>query len=187
MNIKTILICSTVGVVIIMLYLHYKKFTQTTKKPSIEQNEFFQHSSIKKNHESEKNIYIVRLYSSFDENKKILDTINKINIKAYPAIENKDEIQKLPLGAIVNNNTFPENTKLFMFHSVSLKKVPALDGVFSPLSTQKQIFIHVGNKLQKLNTFYSSHYDRCFLHIIKGSVRIHLYDPSQKNFLYPNN
>ena len=39
-------------------------------------------------------------------------------------------------------------------------------------------------KLQSLPLICTSQYERCFIHILKGSVKFRLYDPSQSKHLY---
>ena len=45
----------------------------------------FKTSEIVKNHKNNKNIYIIRIYSSFDENKRILNSLSDIPIKGWMA------------------------------------------------------------------------------------------------------
>ena len=39
-------------------------------------------------------------------------------------------------------------------------------------------------KLKKIPVICTSQYDRCFLHILKGGVKVRLYDPSQSKYLH---
>jgi hypothetical protein len=44
--------------------------------------------------------------------------------------------------------------------------------------------LNVGRKLKKIPVICTSQYDRCFLHILKGAVKVRLYDPSQSKYLH---
>ena len=71
MKTSQILILTGVSCLVLIIYLHIKVYLKKTADPSIEQAETFKTSEIVKNHKDRKNIYIVRIYSSFDENKRI--------------------------------------------------------------------------------------------------------------------
>jgi len=187
MDTKYIVILFCISAVLITVYLHYKKYVLITEKPSIEQSEYFHANSIRDNHKKTKNIFIIRLYSTFDENKKILDIVYKSEIKAYSQLNIKDKRDEeiLTIESIANGNSFSDNMMSYILQHVKHKsKIPTIDGIFSPLSVSKNIFINVGMKLQKIPVMLMSQYDRLFLHIVKGGVRIRLYDPTQKKHLY---
>ena len=76
--------------IILISYLHIKIYLKKTVNPSIEQAETF-NTMIVKNHKHRKNIYIVRVYSSFDENQRILNSLSDIPIKAWKAYEKVDK------------------------------------------------------------------------------------------------
>ena len=184
METSKIVIIIAVICVILILYLHIKIYLKKTVDPSIEQAETFKTSEIVKNHKNRKNIYIVRIYSSFDENQRILNSLSDIPIKAWKANETVDE--QLSLINFMNGQKFPENTQCYIFNRISTTKVkmPTLEGIYSPLSVNKQVFLNVGRKLKKIPVICTSQYDRCFLHILKGSVKVRLYDPSQSKYLH---
>lgn len=184
METSKIVIIVSLSCVILILYLHVKIYLKQTIEPSIEQAETFKTSEIVKNHKQRKNIYIVRIYSSFDENQRILNSLSDIPIKAWKANETFDE--QLSLINFMNGQKFPENTQCYIFNRIPTTKVklPTLEGIYSPLSVNKQVFLNVGRKLKKIPVICTSQYDRCFLHILKGSVKVRLYDPSQSKYLH---
>ena len=186
MEISKIVIIVSIICVILISYLHIKIYLKKTVDPSIEQAETFKTSEIVKNHKQRKNIYIVRIYSSFDGNQRILNSLSDINIKAWKAYETVDSFDEiLSLINFMNGQKFPENTQCYLFNRIPTTKVkiPTLEGVYSPLSVNKQAFLNVGRKLKKIPVICTSQYDRCFLHILKGSVKVRLYDPSQSKYL----
>jgi hypothetical protein len=192
METSKIVIIVSVTCVILILYLHIKIYLKKTVEPSIEQTETFETSEISKNHKHRKNIYIVRIYSSFDENQRILNSLSDIPIKANKMIrytkeskvENREE--SISLIDFMNGQKFSENTQCYIFNRIlSTKvKIPTLEGIYSPLSVNKQAFLNIGMKLKKIPVICTSQYDRCFLHILKGVVKIRLYDPSQSKYLH---
>ena len=164
-----------------------------TVDPSIEQAETCNTNDIVKNHKHRKNIYIVRMYSSFDENLRILNSLSDIPIKARqilqpfikePKVEDREE--HISLINFMNGQKFSKNTQCYLFNRIPTTKVkiPTLEGIYSPLSVNKQAFLNVGRKLKKIPVICTSQYDRCFLHILKGSVKVRLYDPSQSTYLH---
>jgi hypothetical protein len=187
METSKIVIIVSVTCVILILYLHIKIYLKKTVEPSIEQAETFKTSEIVKNHKQRKNIYIIRIYSSFDENQRILNSLSDIPIKAWKVedktVDSFDE--KLSLVNFMNGQKFSENTQCYIFNRIPTTKVkiPTLEGIYSPLSVNKQAFLNVGRKLKKIPVICTSQYDRCFLHILKGSIKIRLYDPSQSKYL----
>ena len=191
METSKIVIIVSLSCVILILYLHVKIYLKQTVEPSIEQAETFKTSEIVKNHKQRKNIYIVRIYSSFDENQRILNSLSDIPIKAKnldlftkeTKIEDREE--HISLINFMNGQKFPENTQSYIFNKIPTTKVkiPTLEGIYSPLSVNKQAFLNVGRKLKKIPVICTSQYDRCFLHILKGSIKIRLYDPSQSKYL----
>lgn len=187
METSKIVIIVSLSCVILILYLHVKIYLKQTVEPSIEQAETFKTSEIVKNHKQRKNIYIVRIYSSFDENQRILNSLSDIPIKAWKSYETVDSFdEKLPLINFMNGQKFPENTQCYIFNKIPTTKVkiPTLEGIYSPLSVNKQAFLNVGRKLKKIPVICTSQYDRCFLHILKGAVKVRLYDPSQSKYLH---
>jgi hypothetical protein len=188
---KVVVIIGVICVVLIS-YLHIKIYLKKTVDPSIEQAETFNTNDIVKNHKHRKNIYIVRMYSSFDENQRILNSLSDIPIKAKnldlftkeTKIEDKEE--HISLINFMNGQKFPENTQSYIFNKIPTTKVkiPTLEGIYSPLSVNKQAFLNVGRKLKKIPVICTSQYDRCFLHILKGAVKVRLYDPSQSKYLH---
>lgn len=179
--------------VILISYLHIKIYLKKTVDPSIEQAETFNTNDIVKNHKHRKNIYIVRIYSSFDENQRILNSLSDIPIKARQMLQPftkdtkiEDREESLSLMNFMNGQKFPENTQCYLFNRIPTTKVriPTLEGIYSPLSVNKQVFLNVGRKLKKIPVICTSQYDRCFLHILKGSVKVRLYDPSQSKYLH---
>jgi hypothetical protein len=188
---KIIIIVSVICVILIS-YLHIKIYLKKTVDPSIEQAETFKTNDIVKNHKHRKNIYIIRIYSSFDENQRILNSLSDIPIKAKKLglftketkIEDKEE--HISLINFMNGQKFPENTQSYIFNKIPTTKVkiPTLEGIYSPLSVNKQAFLNVGRKLKKIPVICTSQYDRCFLHILKGAVKVRLYDPSQSKYLH---
>lgn len=188
METSKIVIIIAVICVILILYLHIKIYLKKTVDPSIEQAETFKTSEIVKNHKQRKNIYIVRIYSSFDENQRILNSLSDIPIKAWKVGKKTSDQsdEKLSLINFMNGQKFPENTQCYIFNKIPTTKVkiPTLEGIYSPLSVDKQAFLNVGRKLKKIPVICTSQYDRCFLHILKGSVKVRLYDPSQSKYLH---
>ena len=191
METSKIVIIIAVICVILILYLHIKIYLKKTVDPSIEQAETFKTSEIVKNHKQRKNIYIVRIYSSFDENQRILNSLSDIPIKAenldsFKEIKNEDREEHISLINFMNGQKFPENTQCYIFNRIPTTKVkiPTLEGIYSPLSVNKQAFLNVGRKLKKIPVICTSQYDRCFLHILKGAVKVRLYDPSQSKYLH---
>jgi hypothetical protein len=188
---KIVIIVSIICVILIS-YLHIKIYLKKTVDPSIEQAETFNTNDIVKNHKQRKNIYIVRIYSSFDENQRILNSLSDIPIKAKnldsftkeTKIEDREE--HISLINFMNGQKFSEKTQCYLFNRIPTTKVkiPTLEGIYSPLSVNKQVFLNVGRKLKKIPVICTSQYDRCFLHILKGSVKIRLYDPSQSKYLH---
>lgn len=193
MDTSKILILIGVICVSLIIYLHIKVYLKKTVEPSIEQAETFKTSEIVKNHKNRKNIYIVRIYSSFDENQRILNNLSDTFIKARKFNQSftkdtklEDKEEQVTLIDFMNGNRFSENTKCYLFNKIPTNKVtiPTLDGVFSPLSINKQMFLNVGMKLKKIPVICTSQYDRCFLHVLKGAIKIRLYDPSQSKYLH---
>ena len=184
METSKIIVIIGVICVILISYLHIKIYLKKTVDPSIEQAETFNTNDIVKNHKHRKNIYIIRIYSSFDENQRILNSLSDIPIKAWKANETVDE--QLSLINFMNGRKFSENTQCYIFNRIPTTKVkiPTLEGIYSPLSVNKQVFLNVGRKLKKIPVICTSQYDRCFLHILKGSIKIRLYDPSQSKYLH---
>jgi hypothetical protein len=196
METSRILIICGVACIILISYLHIKVYLKKTAEPSIEQAETFKTAEIVKNHKNRKNIYIVRVYSSFDENQRILNSLSDTLIKSqknnqsFPKDlkikEIKDREEELTLIDFMNGKRFSENTLCYLFNKISSSKVqiPTLDGVFSPISVNTQMFLNVGMKLKKIPLICTSQYDRCFLHVLKGAIKIRLYDPSQSKYLH---
>jgi hypothetical protein len=192
METSKIVIIVSLSCVILILYLHVKIYLKQTVEPSIEQAETFKTSEIVKNHKQRKNIYIVRIYSSFDENQRILNSLSDIPIKAKnldsftKETKNEDREEHISLINFMNGQKFPENTQCYLFNRIPTTKVkiPTLEGIYSPLSVNKQAFLNVGRKLKKIPVICTSQYDRCFLHILKGAVKVRLYDPSQSKHLH---
>lgn len=192
METSKIIVIIGVICVILISYLHIKIYLKKTVEPSIEQAETFKTSEIVKNHKQRKNIYIVRIYSSFDENQRILNSLSDIPIKAKnldsftkeTKIEDREE--HISLINFMNGQKFSEKTQCYLFNRIPTTKVkiPTLEGIYSPLSVNKQVFLNVGRKLKKIPVICTSQYDRCFLHILKGSVKVRLYDPSQSKYLH---
>ncbi len=182
METSQILILIGVSCLVLIIYLHIKVYLKKTADPSIEQAETFKTTEIIKNHKKNKNIYIVRIYSSFDENKRILNSLSDIMIKGSKV---KDE-ESISLIDFMNGKRFSENTQCYIFNKIpsTQVKIPTLEGVYSPLSVDKQAFLNVGMKLKKIPVICTSQYDRCFLHILKGAVKVRLYDPSQSKYLH---
>ena len=188
METSKILILIGICCLTLIVYLHIKVYLKKTIEPSIEQAEMFKTSEIVKNHKNRKNIYIVRIYSSFDENKRILNSLSDIPIKGWMAgdkITNARD-ESISLIEFMNGKRFSENTQSYIFNKIPTTKVkiPALEGIYSPLSVDKQAFLNVGLKLKKIPLICTSQYDRCFLHILKGAVKVRLYDPSQSKYLH---
>ena len=192
METSKIIIVIGVICVILISYLHIKIYLKKTVDPSIEQAETFKTSDIIKNHKHRKNIYIVRIYSSFDENQRILNSLSDIPIKAkrldiyFKDTKEEDKKEAISLINFMNGQKFSENTHCYLFNRIPTTKVkiPTLEGIYSPLSVNKQAFLNVGRKLKKIPVICTSQYDRCFLHILKGSVKVRLYDPSQSKYLH---
>ena len=69
---------------------------------------------------------------------------------------------------------FSENTQSYIFNKIPTTKVkiPTLEGIYSPLSVDKQAFLNVGMKLKNIPIICTTQYDRCFLHILKGAVKV---------------
>lgn len=188
---KIIIIVSVICIILIS-YLHIKIYLKKTVDPSIEQAETFNTNDIVKNHKYRKNIYIVRIYSSFDENQRILNSLSDIPIKAkrlekfFKDTKKEDKEEIISLINFMNGQKFSEKTQCYIFNKIPTTKVkiPTLEGIYSPLSVNKQVFLNVGRKLKKIPVICTSQYDRCFLHILKGSVKVRLYDPSQSKYLH---
>ena len=75
----------------------------------------------------------------------------------------------------------------YLFHPIDIgarKDIPTLENIYSSLSITKDIFVNVGMKLQKIPIICTTLYERCFVHLLKGTVKIRLYDPSQSKHLY---
>lgn len=171
----------------VIVYLHIKKFIKKTTSPSIKQIEFFKEDEIINNHKQDKNIYIIRVYSDIEENDKILNNIKDTTISAFSLLNLKDKTleEKVTLHDFVNGGgKFSENMMCYLFNKVKTKNVPALKGIYSPLSVTKNIYVNVGMKLQTLPLICTSQYERCFLHVVRGTIKLRLYDPSQSKYLY---
>ena len=152
METSKIIIVIAIICIILISYLHIKIYLKKTVNPSIEQAETFNTNDIVKNHKHRKNIYIVRVYSSFDENQRILNSLSDIPIKAWKAYETVDSFdEQLSLINFMNGHKFPENTQCYIFNKIPTTKVkiPTLEGIYSPLSVNKQAFLNVGRKLKK--------------------------------------
>ena len=188
METSQILILIGICCLTLIVYLHIKVYLKKTADPSIEQAEMFKTSEIIKNHKKNKNIYIVRIYSSFDENKRILNSLSDIPIKGWMGgdkITNARD-ESISLIEFMNGKRFSENTQSYIFNKIPTTKVkiPTLEGIYSPLSVDKQAFLNVGMKLKKIPIICTTQYDRCFLHILKGAVKVRLYDPNQSKYLH---
>ena len=133
METSKILILIGISCIVLIIYLHIKVYLKKTADPSIEQAETFKTSEIVKNHKDRKNIYIVRIYSSFDENKRILNSLSDIMIKGYTKV--KDEEESISLIDFMNGKRFSENTQCYIFNKIPTTKVkiPTLEGIYSPL------------------------------------------------------
>ena len=171
----------------LIIYLHIKTYLLKTKNPSIEQAEIFKINSITKNHKKTKNIYIVRVYSSFDENKKLLNDLSNTVIKSYKinnVVQKNDSDEQITLYDFMNGTRFSTNTMSYLFHIIKQRLVPTLEGIFSPLSITKNIYLNIGMKSKQIPILCTSQYDRCFLHVLKGALKVRLYDPRQSKYLY---
>lgn len=192
METSKILIIFGISCIVLILYLHVKIYLKKTVDPSIEQAENFKTSDINNNHKNRKNIYIVRVYSSFDENQRILNSLSDIPIKArllgkfFKDTKEEDKEETISLINFMNGQKFSENTQCYIFNKIPTTKVkiPTLEGIYSPLAIGKNAFLNVGRKLKKIPVICTSQYDRCFIHILKGVVKIRLYDPSQSKYLH---
>jgi hypothetical protein len=187
MDASKIVILFCVLTVCLVTYLHIKKYIKKTDDPSIEQSEFYIPDDIINNHKKDKNIYIVRVYSTFDENEQLLNNINKTDISAYSMtdINNKSLHETIQLHDFINGEQFTDNTMCLVFNKISNKvNIPTLDSIFSPMSVSKNIYLNVGMKSKRLPVLCMSQYDRCFIHVLKGLIKIRLYDPSQSKYLY---
>ena len=116
METSKILILIGISCIVLIIYLHIKVYLKKTADPSIEQAETFKTSEIVKNHKDRKNIYIVRIYSSFDENKRILNSLSDIMIKGYTKV--KDEEESISLIDFMNGKRFSENTQCYIFNKI---------------------------------------------------------------------
>ena len=56
----------------------------------------------------------------------------------------------------MNGHKFSENTQCYIFNKIPTTKVkiPTLEGIYSPLSVNKQAFLNVGRKLKNIPVIY---------------------------------
>jgi len=172
--IKIILITAVVAIIVIIAF-HIKKFMYIPKESELQlqQIENYNHDEAE-TIINKKNLLIIRKYKEL--NKLInINSLLKYNKKIKFSDHPNVTMQKVLLNKI--------NSFLFYKINFNDNKLPIIKQFGSDLSFQNNIFVSYG-KSNLTTSIVSNNFNRNFIHIIKGSIRICLFSPNYRKQLY---
>lgn len=163
-------------ILVILFIFHRKKYYYQNPNLNIQQLEYYNHNDAEKIIKA-KDIMIVRNF------KKLNKLINYKNI-----VENKHSIkfnnhEKLTISKLIKDN------KSFLLYQFDIKnpkiekKIKVLKQLGSDLSLQKYMYMSYG-KRNDITSIINLKFNRNYFHIIKGDIKIHLFNPMYSRRLY---
>lgn len=175
MNLRTILIIAFIVALLFIIHGHYNKFIKKSKKELIEQDDHYNETVFEKNHEHNKHIYITRFYSTQADNNKIFELIQNCQLRFYSKVNNKEYLT-ITLNKLLSKNDFKKEFKPYLLNKINVN-IPIKNNIFSDLSINKERCLTILAKNNTFQSFYTSHYDKFCIHVVKGSISCTLYHP----------
>ncbi len=173
---KIIIICIVIALIVLSIF-HIKKYVSNPKEDNLQlkQMETYDYEKAEEIM-NEKNLLIIRNY------KKINNLINEKSLLKF----NK-QIKFVENTTTTIKNVLQNKHDSFLLYKINFNdnKLSVIKQFGSDLSIQNNIFVSYG-KANLTTSIICLQYNRNFLHIIKGSIRICLFSPNYRKDLYLN-